>query len=82
MNKTSSILLTHHSKQSMLDLVIQELETSKEVRIASAFCTRGVINLLLQPLEAFLKKGGELKILTSIMNNFNDPNDLLHIKNV
>ncbi|NCB37629.1 MAG: restriction endonuclease subunit R [Erysipelotrichia bacterium] len=68
------------SSPSLLELLTQELHESVECRIASAFLTRGMLNLLKRPFEEFLSRNGFLQILTSTMNTFNDPDDLLHIK--
>ncbi|KAF1080673.1 MAG: hypothetical protein GQF41_3083 [Candidatus Rifleibacterium amylolyticum] len=70
------------SSPSLLDVIKQELAESSECQIASAFLTRGMINLLKRPLEDFLSRGGSLQLLTSTMNDFNNPEDLLHIQSL
>jgi len=72
-------LLTRGSSPSLLDVLRRELTTSRHCRIASAFCTRGMLNQLVRPFESFLERGGRLQILTSVMNNFNNPDDLVHL---
>lgn len=75
-------VVSNKTSPSLLELIIQELNESAECSIATAFLTRGMLNLLKQPIERFLAKGGKLKILTSIMNCFNDPDDLKHIESL
>ncbi|PKL44505.1 MAG: restriction endonuclease subunit R [Candidatus Riflebacteria bacterium HGW-Riflebacteria-2] len=70
------------SSPALLEVIKQELAESTECQIASAFLTRGMINLLKRPLEEFLARGGSLQLLTSTMNDFNNPEDLLHIQNL
>ncbi|MHA2246293.1 MAG: DEAD/DEAH box helicase family protein [Candidatus Hodarchaeales archaeon] len=67
------------SELSLIDVIKHELQEAKEFYIASAFCTRSIINLLIEPLTLF-SKHGKIKLLTSIMNNFNNPDDLLHLR--
>jgi HKD family nuclease len=64
----------------LLDVLRRELANSRHCRIATAFCTRAMLNQLLRPFEAFLERGGRLQILTSVMNNFNNPDDLVHLR--
>ncbi len=73
-------LLTRRSSPSLLDVLGRELANSCRCRIAVAFCTRGMLNQLMRPFERFLAQGGRLQILTSVMNNFNNPDDLLHVQ--
>jgi superfamily II DNA or RNA helicase/HKD family nuclease/predicted house-cleaning noncanonical NTP pyrophosphatase (MazG superfamily)/SOS-response transcriptional repressor LexA len=81
-NKLASTpcLLTRSSVPSLLDVLRRELGNSRHCRIATAFCTRAMLNQLLRPFEAFLQRGGRLQILTSVMNNFNNPDDLVHLR--
>lgn len=73
-------LLTRGTVPSLLDVLRRELANSRHCRIATAFCTRAMLNQLLRPFEAFLERGGRLQILTSVMNNFNNPDDLIHLR--
>lgn len=73
-------LLTRCSSPSLLDVLRRELANSQHCRIATAFCTRGMLNQLMRPFEGFLEQGGRLQILTSVMNNFNNPDDLAHLR--
>ncbi len=73
-------LLTRSSVPSLLDVLRRELANSRHCRIATAFCTRAMLNQLVRPFEAFLARGGRLQILTSVMNNFNNPDDLIHLR--
>jgi len=70
------------SSPTLLQLLKQELSESLECRIASAFLTRGMMNLLKRPMEDYLTRNCTLQILTSTMNSFNNPDDLLHLKNM
>ncbi|MEW6712143.1 MAG: hypothetical protein AB1403_20150, partial [Candidatus Riflebacteria bacterium] len=73
-------VVSNSSSPTILEVLKQELCESVECHIASAFLTRNLLNLLKRPFEEFLARGGKLTILTSIMNDFNNPDDLLHIK--
>ncbi len=73
-------LLTRTSSPSLLEMLRRELAHSRHCRIATAFCSRAMLNQLLRPFEAFLARGGRLQILTSVMNHFNNPDDLLHLR--
>ena len=72
-------LLTFNSVTGLVDVIKRELEDADALYIASAFYSRSMLNLLLDPFLKFIKRGGELKLLTSIMGNFNNPNDLKHL---
>jgi superfamily II DNA or RNA helicase/HKD family nuclease len=73
-------LLTPHSTIDLLKVIKRELQQADTVWLASAFCSRGMLNLLMNPLEEFAARGGNLQLLTSVMGNFNNPDDLLHIQ--
>lgn len=73
-------VVSNSSSPTIIEVLRQELAESVECQIASAFLTRGLINLLKRPIDEFLARGGKLTLLTSIMNDFNNPDDLLHIK--
>ena len=73
-------LLINGQSPSFLDIFRRELRASRTCRVATAFCTRAMLNVLLRPFEDFLACGGELSLLTSVMNNFNNPDDLLHLR--
>jgi len=69
-------LLTKESKLSIIDLIKRELEGSRVLHIASAFCTRSMLNQFVNPFLSFSTRGGRLRLLTSVMNNFNNLDDL------
>jgi len=69
-------LLTKESELSIIDLIKRELEGSQVLHIASAFCTRSMLNLFVDPFLSFSARGGHLRLLTSVMNNFNNLEDL------
>ena len=73
-------LLTRRSSPSLLDVIQRELDGSCNCCIAVAFCSRGMLNQLMRPFERFLERDGEVQILTSVMNNFNNPDDLVHLQ--
>lgn len=73
-------LLTPESDESVVDVIRRELRNSSTCRIATAFCTRGMLNLLIRPFQEFVDSGGSLQLLTSTMNHFNNPDDLNHIQ--
>ncbi len=75
-----SLLFTPGDAGRMVDLVKRELEKSDRVWVASAFYSPGVINLLISSFIRFMETGGELKILTSTMGNFNRPDYLVHLR--
>ncbi|MBF0240353.1 MAG: DEAD/DEAH box helicase family protein [SAR324 cluster bacterium] len=72
-------VITRTSFPSLMQVLTYELENSVSCRWASAFCTRSLINRMIQPLKRFLESGGEFFFLTSVMNHFNHPDDLLHL---
>lgn len=75
-------LLTFDNDVSLLEIVKAELcdPDTRSASIASAFCTRGMLNLLMDPLSEFVGSGRPLRLLTSVMGDFNDPGDLAHLK--
>jgi superfamily II DNA or RNA helicase/SOS-response transcriptional repressor LexA len=73
-------LLINGQSPSLLEVLRRELHGSRTCQVATAFCTRAMLNVLLRPFEDFLARGGELSLLTSVMNNFNNPDDLLHLR--
>jgi len=75
-------LLTFGSGITLLDVIKAELDepATESAWIASAFCTRGMLNLLMDPLSRFVRRGRKLRLLTSVMDDFNDPDDLRHVK--
>ena len=72
-------LLTFDSLIGLVDVIKRELLDADVLHIASAFYSRGMLNLLLDPFLDFLRRGGRLRLLTSVMGNFNNPLDLLHL---
>jgi superfamily II DNA or RNA helicase/predicted house-cleaning noncanonical NTP pyrophosphatase (MazG superfamily) len=69
-------LISRHSPYSLIDIIGYELLDAAELHMASAFCTRGMLNLLLKHLLRFSDRGGRIRLLTSVMDNFNNPDDL------
>jgi superfamily II DNA or RNA helicase/HKD family nuclease len=72
-------LLTFNSPTSLVDVIKRELVDAEALHIASAFYSRGMLNLLLNPFMEFIQRGGRLRLLTSVMGNFNNPRDLAHL---
>lgn len=72
-------LLTFNSMVGFVDVIKRELADADALHIASAFYARGMLNLLLDPFQAFVRRGGKLRLLTSVMGNFNNPHDLVHL---
>lgn len=72
-------LITKSSEISLLELFKSELKSAATLYIATAFITKGVYNLLIDPLSNFASQGGKIKILTSVMNSFNNPDDLCRL---
>ena len=73
-------LLTFNSVIGLVDVIKRELADADALHVASAFYSRGMLNLLLDPFRDFLQRGGRLRLLTSVMGNFNNPADLMHLK--
>lgn len=65
---------------TLIELIRALLLQSTSVSIASAFYTPAVTNLLLNDLDRFAARGGNLRILLSTMGNLNRPEHLQHIK--
>jgi superfamily II DNA or RNA helicase/predicted house-cleaning noncanonical NTP pyrophosphatase (MazG superfamily) len=72
-------LLTFNSLVGLVDVIKRELIDADVLHIASAFYSRGMLNLLLEPFREFIRRGGRLRLLTSVMGNFNNPLDFLHL---
>ena len=72
-------LLTFNSLTGLVDVIKRELLDADALHIASAFYSRGMLNLLLNPFLEFVSRGGKLRLLTSVMGNFNNPHDFLHL---
>lgn len=79
---STSLLLTDDSDRRLLDVLKNELISSSRANLISAFITRGMTNLLVEPFLEFVGSGGGLRILTSVMNDFNNPDDLIHLQSV
>ena len=75
-------LLTFNSLTGLVDVIKRELEDADVLHIASAFYSRGMLNLLLNPFQEFVRRGGKLQLLTSVMGNFNNPKDFLHLSSL
>lgn len=73
-------LLTSTSLVDLVDVIKRELADASELHIASAFYSPGILNLLLDPFLRFLQRGGKLRLLTSVMGNFNNPHHLQHLQ--
>jgi len=75
-------LLTFNSLVGLVDVIKRELADADALHIASAFYARGMLNMLLDSFQAFVRRGGKLRLLTSVMGNFNNPHDLLHLSSL
>lgn len=75
-------LLTSNSLVGLVDVIKRELTDADALHIASAFYSRGMLNLLLDPFLEFTARGGRLRLLTSVMGNFNNPHDLVHLRSL
>lgn len=75
-------LLTFNSLPGLVDVIKRELVDADALHIASAFYSRGMLNLLLDPFLEFVRRGGKLRLLTSVMGNFNNPKDFLHLSSL
>ncbi|TVR64335.1 MAG: hypothetical protein EA426_00510 [Spirochaetaceae bacterium] len=53
--------------------LVQQIDESSTVRIATAFLSAGETNPLIRPLESLVARSGEVRILTSLMGFFNRP---------
>lgn len=75
-------LLTEQTETTMVEVIKEELKQSCRLDIASAFYSRGVLNMLQDPFREFLEENHTacIRFLTSCMNHFNDPDDLSHLK--
>ncbi|GAF97206.1 unnamed protein product [marine sediment metagenome] len=56
------------------------MQYSVVFNVATAFYSAGVHNPLIDILNDFTERGGRIHILTSIMNNFNNPDHLALLK--
>jgi superfamily II DNA or RNA helicase/predicted house-cleaning noncanonical NTP pyrophosphatase (MazG superfamily) len=72
-------LLTLNSLTCLVDIIKRELVDAEALHVASAFYSRGMLNLLLNPFLDFVKRGGKLRLLSSVMGNFNNPYDFIHL---
>ena len=72
-------LLTFNTVVGLVDIIKRELLDASALHIASAFYSRGMLNLLLESFREFARRGGKLRLLTSVMGNFNNPLDFLHL---
>jgi superfamily II DNA or RNA helicase len=75
-----SFLFTPKDAAQMVDLIRKEMAVSQSVCVASAFYSPGVINLFMNGFTRFVETGGDLRILTSTMGNFNRPDYLAHLR--
>ena len=69
-------LVTKESELSFLDIIKRETQDAVAFNVATAFYSAGMHNLLIDTLIGFTKRGGRIRLLTSIMNHFNNPDDL------
>ncbi|MCG6878140.1 MAG: DEAD/DEAH box helicase family protein, partial [Deltaproteobacteria bacterium] len=76
----SAVIFTPEDAPGMLEIIRREISQSKRVWVASAFYSPGVINLLLSGFIRFTQNGGDLRVLTSTMGNFNRPDYLVHLR--
>ncbi|MDD5092265.1 MAG: DEAD/DEAH box helicase family protein [Candidatus Wallbacteria bacterium] len=75
-------LLSYYSDSKLIEVIKRELQEAEALYAASAFYSRGMLNPLLDPFRRFTDRGGELRILTSVMNDFNNPDDLRHLRTI
>ncbi len=75
-----SLLFAPYQAGETVDLIRNEIAISRNVWIASAFYSPGVINLFINSFARFIDNGGQLKVLTSTMGNVNQPGYLLHLR--
>jgi superfamily II DNA or RNA helicase/predicted house-cleaning noncanonical NTP pyrophosphatase (MazG superfamily)/HKD family nuclease len=68
------------AEPSLIDIVLREIEESISVSIASAFYGRWILNVFDRPLCELADRGGRVRLLTSVMNDFNNPDDLVELE--
>jgi len=66
-------LIVSSSETNLAEIIKKELTSSDTCIIISAFIGRGLHNMLVRQIEKSVDAGKTVKILTSTMNNFNDP---------
>lgn len=69
-------LVSTDSKPSLVDHLIHHLEDASAVRIASAFLSPAETNPLILPLRRLTARGVPVRVLTSVMGFFNNPDAL------
>ncbi len=75
-----SLICTPGDAPRLVELIRREMAESLKVWVASAFYSPGVINLLISGFTRFTDNGGDLRVLTSTMGNFNRPDYLVHLR--
>ncbi len=75
-----SLICTPGDAPRLVELIRREMAESLKVWVASAFYSPGVINLLISGFTRFTENGGDLRVLTSTMGNFNRPDYLVHLR--
>jgi len=79
LTKGPGLIFNPIEKNRLLDIIRSEFIKSDSVKIASAFYSPGVLNILIASFEQFINKGGRLKILLSTMGNITKPEYLSHL---
>ncbi|MBM4026338.1 MAG: hypothetical protein FJ280_13190 [Planctomycetes bacterium] len=75
-----SLILSRIGDEGLLERIREELRESTRAWILSAFYSPGILNLLLDDFQRFIKTGGDLRILLSTMGNITRPEHLTHLE--
>ena len=65
---------------TLVEKITEELRDARRLNVASAFYSRSMHNLLIRQQQDFVSRGGELRLLTSVTNYFNNPDDLRQLQ--
>ena len=79
-DRTTSWFVTARNHRKRGKVSFRRVSRARRLNIASAFYSRSMHNLLIRQLQDFVSGGGELRLLTSVMNYFNDPDDLRQLQ--
>lgn len=74
-------IVTTTDDPSLLERLVELMDQSQEVRLATAFLSASETNPLIEPLRRLGKNGGKARILTSLMGFFNRPDTLEVFRN-
>lgn len=69
-------IVTTSDDPSLLERLVELMDGSTRVRIATAFLSASETNPLIEPLRRLVDRGGEVRVLTSLMGFFNRPDTL------